>query len=749
MRNKEDYLGLPVNRLYDDFIEQVLTTPAEFHEVMKELIASDRYSSDFKFRIHVQTANNFLNASIPDYDKVLEASDELIERAKVLEIYELVNLNYHILGIIYKQIGYPERALECFFQVLHNEKHYKMKKRLTSIVYYFISHTHMSHNSNEDAVRFFHHAMETLEETKEFEPRYDTKKKMYVSIIIPVLDALKRVDEMDSYMDLLFEGYQSKEQLNAVYSCGISIIIYYFAKKRYEEGHRILHEVLETFKEYATVQLEFLKLFFTLVMQNKLDLANYREEVDLIHSLGESPIPYINYTLNSLLHEYYLVEGDKENAYVSLHKAYEYLGDDVQRNLHNRISNFKIIEQKFSIEESIEQVQSKNNELKMVTEEAIRNKNMAENAVNRLSIVNQLGKKLTISLDVDDIIRTVLAYLKEKLSMDTFILMIKDSQKNQLKSLVFYSHGAEIKPITLDADTKNSAFVHAFQHNEMVIIHDYHQDSRFRIKGVDMSSISSRSVVMLPLAVENEVLGVCTIQDDKPYVYDLEQIDFLVELMPYLTIALNNAIKSQALEQEIHNHKITQNELREANNRLEQLSFLDGLTQISNRRDFENRVLGYIERSKETAQPISIYMFDIDHFKYFNDTYGHLEGDEALKAVAKIVRKHFEKVDGLSARFGGEEFIAASIGLNEEESIALGDAIREEVFALGIVNEKAPLGQLSISIGVAHSDGVDISKKSALMRWADISLYNAKNTGKNRVVLKVVTPDEEPPEGLE
>lgn len=746
---KEDILALPIDQLYDDFIEKVLTTPAQYHEIMKELISSERYTNDFKFRIHVQTADNFLNASLSDQEKVFEISDELIERAKVLEMYELVNLNYHILGIAYKQVGYPERALECFFHILSNEKKLKMKKRLSSIVYYFIAHTHMTHQSNEDAIRFFRRAMDLLEETKEFEPRYETKKKMYTGIVIPVLDALQRTEEMDQYIDILMEGFQDKTQLNPVYSCGMSIIIYDFANKRYDEARKTLHEILDTFKDYASVQLDFLKLFFVMAVQHKLDLIDYREEVDMAIRLGDSPIPYINFSLNSVFHEYYLRVGDREGAYNSLYKAYKFLDEDVTRNLENRASSFKLIEQKFSIEESITLVQSKNQELKLVTEEAIRNKNIAENAVRRLSIINQLGKKLTVSLDVDDIIRTVFHYLKENLSMDTFLLMIKDEETNQLKSLIFYSHGVEKEPLLLDADTENSAFVHAFRENEMIVINDYQTDYRFRIKGTDLSNISSRSVVMLPLSVENEVLGVCSIQDDRPNVYDAEQVEFLSELMPYLTIALNNAIKSRALELEIYNHKVTQSELRNANNRLEQLSYLDGLTQISNRRDFENRVLGLLERSKETAQPISIYMFDIDHFKYFNDTYGHLEGDEALKAVAKIVRKHFDAVDGLSARFGGEEFIAASIGLNEEESIALGNAIREEVYSLGIVNEKAPLGKLSISIGIAHSNGVDRSKKSALMRWADISLYHAKNSGKNRVILKVVTPDEEPPEGLE
>ena len=219
--------------------------------------------------------------------------------------------------------------------------------------------------------------------------------------------------------------------------------------------------------------------------------------------------------------------------------------------------------------------------------------------------------------------------------------------------------------------------------------------------------------------------------------------------MPYLTIALNNAFKSQALEYEINHHRKTQNELEKVNQKLEALSYLDGLTQISNRRDFEKKILGYLKKSREEGLSLSLFMFDIDNFKLYNDTYGHLQGDNALKTVAAIIRKHFIDAGGISARFGGEEFVAACLGLDEKESILLGNKIREDVFSQGIENEKAPLKRLSISIGISYSDGSEKLKKSFVMRWADVSLYQAKRDGKNRVVLKIAHAGEEPPEGLE
>ena len=225
-----------------------------------------------------------------------------------------------------------------------------------------------------------------------------------------------------------------------------------------------------------------------------------------------------------------------------------------------------------------------------------------------------------------------------------------------------------------------------------------------------------RSVLFFPLRIGDEVLGVCSVQHSKLHMYKEEHIEFLDELMPYLAIALNNAFKSKALEKEISHHEKTQKELEKLNQRLENLSYVDGLTQISNRRDFEKKISEYLKKAKKTGSSISLYMFDIDHFKVFNDTYGHLLGDKTLKSVATVIQKHFDKIGGISARFGGEEFVAACLDLDEQQSIALGESIKEDVFNLGIINENAPLKKLSISVGICYSKGMEDLKKSLIMR---------------------------------
>lgn len=136
------------------------------------------------------------------------------------------------------------------------------------------------------------------------------------------------------------------------------------------------------------------------------------------------------------------------------------------------------------------------------------------------------------------------------------------------------------------------------------------------------------------------------------------------------------------------------------------------------------------------AEDVSVFMMDIDCFKVYNDTYGHLEGDEVLKKVAKTFREHMEGRDGLAARFGGEEFIGACSGLSREESRELAVKICEEIYGLQIENRNTSFRFVTVSIGVSFAERFSPDDKSQMLKLADVCLYEAKNGGRNQVVLR-------------
>ena len=160
----------------------------------------------------------------------------------------------------------------------------------------------------------------------------------------------------------------------------------------------------------------------------------------------------------------------------------------------------------------------------------------------------------------------------------------------------------------------------------------------------------------------------------------------------------------------------------------------DALTGIPNRRSFSERLLSEFNRSLRDRYPLSVIMGDIDYFKLYNDTYGHAEGDECLKRVAKTIEKTLKRPGDFCARYGGEEFIIILPATDRKGAEVIADDIRNNIMALDIPHENSPDYEVvTISLGIGTKDhGVSITHDE-LLKMADDALYIAKAKGRNRV----------------
>ncbi len=162
------------------------------------------------------------------------------------------------------------------------------------------------------------------------------------------------------------------------------------------------------------------------------------------------------------------------------------------------------------------------------------------------------------------------------------------------------------------------------------------------------------------------------------------------------------------------------------------LSYIDDLTGIYNHRFFIQQLTMEIERQKRYFTPLSLLMIDIDYFKNYNDTNGHLAGDQALKTIAILIQQGVRQTD-IVARYGGEEFSAILINSVKEDAKKTAERVREIVAESRFPNEKSqPNGDLTVSIGVGTFSS-SISTLTDLIREADNALYRAKGAGRNRV----------------
>ena len=167
---------------------------------------------------------------------------------------------------------------------------------------------------------------------------------------------------------------------------------------------------------------------------------------------------------------------------------------------------------------------------------------------------------------------------------------------------------------------------------------------------------------------------------------------------------------------------------------LRRLAYMDGLTDVANRRHFDQTLEAEWRRCRRSHQPLALILLDIDHFKQFNDRYGHQAGDECLRRVAAALRSGLSRSHDLVARYGGEEFVC----LLPESALAgaatRAEALRQAVQALGIEHAGSPAGVVTISAGVAALVPEADSSPAALLALADERLYRAKAQGRNWVV---------------
>ena len=172
-------------------------------------------------------------------------------------------------------------------------------------------------------------------------------------------------------------------------------------------------------------------------------------------------------------------------------------------------------------------------------------------------------------------------------------------------------------------------------------------------------------------------------------------------------------------------------------NRLQTLSQVDELTQLANRRSFQDNLNREWQRALRSHTPISLILCDVDYFKFYNDTYGHPEGDECLRQVARAIGESVRRPDDLAARYGGEEFVLLLPNTKAEGAMQIAKDAAEKVQALKIEHKSSQVSpHVSISLGVTTLVPKQDMAMSTLVDTADLGLYEAKRRGRNQVVLR-------------
>jgi diguanylate cyclase (GGDEF)-like protein/PAS domain S-box-containing protein len=220
--------------------------------------------------------------------------------------------------------------------------------------------------------------------------------------------------------------------------------------------------------------------------------------------------------------------------------------------------------------------------------------------------------------------------------------------------------------------------------------------------------------------------------------WSLEKRDggFLTVEISGRVFRLQGELVCLAVARDITLRKESEKALLDANRKLEKLSVSDGLTGISNRRGMDLYLRMFWDRGLQHSSPVAVLLLDIDYFKSYNDTYGHVEGDRCLKKIAHVLDTHAANYSGVASRYGGEEFAVVLPETDMETALHAAVGIRRTIEELNIPHSGSSMyGCVTVSTGIAvHVPSENGIEREELLVLADQALYMAKHSGRNRIM---------------
>ena len=356
----------------------------------------------------------------------------------------------------------------------------------------------------------------------------------------------------------------------------------------------------------------------------------------------------------------------------------------------------------------------------------------------RTALAEMLGELMRAALDADGLDQTlkrIVDFFRTRFSLETCTVMLADESGERMR--LSAQAGRSVFEAVDGSDWPHALGIvgRAFRTGRTQFVPDVTADPDYLL-----CSEAVVAELALPIRFRGRVIAVLNLESTTAETFDAANRQMLAMLAEQIAGAIHVASTNERLSRtnrlvEEKSAALLQANarLREVNARLERLSHMDGLTGIANRRRFDEALTSEWRRAARSGHALALLLVDIDAFKPYNDGYGHLAGDDALRRVAAALSGALSRGADLVARYGGEEFAVLLPETGIDDALRVAAHLRDAVKRLGLAHARSRTGTLAVSIGVASVVPNAAAPVAAFVAGADRALYRAKAAGGDRV----------------